>query len=88
MDWVQRGGPWTGSKGVVHGPVVHVLYTSLLPGQCNDREGIMQMKGPIFRLARGILLHLCDNVASSYINILWISCSQDAQIAHKRTHSS
>ena len=37
----------------------------------------MQMKGPIFRLARGILLHLCDNVASSsasnYINILWIS---------------
>ena len=24
----------------------------------------MQMKGPIFRLARGILLHLCDNVAS------------------------
>ena len=44
-------------------------------------EGIMQMKGPIFRLARGILLHPCDNVASSsasssassYINILWIS---------------
>ena len=20
MDWDQRGGPWTGSKGVVHGP--------------------------------------------------------------------
>ena len=20
MDWVQRGGPWTGSKEVVHGP--------------------------------------------------------------------
>ena len=42
-----------------------------------EGEGIMQMKGPIFRLARGILLHLCDNVASSsasnYINILWIS---------------
>lgn len=36
-------------------------------------EGTMQMKGPIFRLARGILLHMCDNVASSYINILWIS---------------
>ena len=37
----------------------------------------MQMKGPIFRSARGILLHLYDNVASSsassYINILWIS---------------
>ena len=33
----------------------------------------MQMKGPIFRLARRILLHMCDNVASSYINILWIS---------------
>ena len=31
------------------------------------------MKGPNFRLAPGILLHLCDNVASSYINILWIS---------------
>ena len=31
------------------------------------------MKGPNFRLASGILLHLCDNVASSYINILWIS---------------
>ena len=28
MDWVQRGGPWTGSTGVVHGPGVHVLYTS------------------------------------------------------------
>ena len=40
-------------------------------------EEIMQKNGPIFRLARGILLHLCDNVASSsassYINILWIS---------------
>ena len=38
----------------------------------------MQMKGPILDiLARGILLHLCDDVAfssaSSYINILWIS---------------
>ena len=28
MDRVQRGGPWTGSKGVVHGPGVLVLYTS------------------------------------------------------------
>ena len=28
MDRVQRGGPWTGSTGVVHGPEVHVLYTS------------------------------------------------------------
>ena len=28
MDRVQRGGPWTGSTGVVHGPGVHVLYTS------------------------------------------------------------
>ena len=36
-------------------------------------KGIMQMNGLIFRLACGILLHLCDNVASSYINILWIS---------------
>ena len=49
--------------------------------------GIMQMRSPIFRLARGILLHLCDNVASSsassYINILWISfvssCSNRTQ---------
>ena len=30
MDRVQRGGPWTGSTGVVHGPGVHVLYTSPL----------------------------------------------------------
>ena len=34
----------------------------------------MQMIGPIFRLARGILLHLRDNVASSsassYINTM------------------
>ena len=29
MDRVQRGGPWTGSTGVVHGPGVHVLDTSL-----------------------------------------------------------
>ena len=29
MDRVQRGGPWSGSTGVVHGPGVHVLYTSL-----------------------------------------------------------
>ena len=29
MDRVQRGGPWTGSTGVVHGPGVHVLYTSV-----------------------------------------------------------
>ena len=28
MDRVQRGGPWTGSTGVVHGPGVHVLHTS------------------------------------------------------------
>ena len=28
MDRVQRGGPWTGSTGVVHGPGVHVLYAS------------------------------------------------------------
>ena len=28
MKRVQRGGPWTGSTGVVHGPGVHVLYTS------------------------------------------------------------
>ena len=28
MDLVQRGGSWTGSTGVVHGPGVHVLYTS------------------------------------------------------------
>ena len=28
MDRVQRDGPWTGSTGVVHGPGVHVLYTS------------------------------------------------------------
>ena len=27
-NWVQRGGPWTGSKGVVHGPGLDVLYTS------------------------------------------------------------
>ena len=25
MDRVQRGGPWTGSTGVVHGPGVHVF---------------------------------------------------------------
>ena len=31
MDRVQRGGPWTGSTGVVHGPGVHVLYTSHCP---------------------------------------------------------
>ena len=29
MDRVQRGGPWSGSKEVVHGPGVHVLYTSV-----------------------------------------------------------
>ena len=29
MDRVQRGDPWTGSTGLVHGPGVHVLYTSL-----------------------------------------------------------
>ena len=29
MDRIQRGGPWTGSTGVVHGPGVHVLYTSI-----------------------------------------------------------
>ena len=29
MDRVQRGGPWTESTGVVHGPGVHVLYTSM-----------------------------------------------------------
>ena len=29
MDRVQTGGLWTGSKGVVHGPGVHVLYTSV-----------------------------------------------------------
>ena len=28
MDRVQRGGPWTGSTGMVRGPGVHVLYTS------------------------------------------------------------
>ena len=28
MARVQRGGPWTGSTGVVHGPGVHVLYMS------------------------------------------------------------
>ena len=28
MDRVHRGGPRTGSKGVVNGPGVHVLYTS------------------------------------------------------------
>ena len=37
----------------------------------------MPMKGPIFRFARGIFLHLYENVASSsassYINILWLS---------------
>ena len=27
MDRVQRGGPWTVSTGMVHGPGVHVLYT-------------------------------------------------------------
>ena len=30
MDRVQRGGPWTGSTGVVHGP--GVLYTSTVVG--------------------------------------------------------
>ena len=29
MDRVHKGGPWTGSTGVVHGPGVHILYTSL-----------------------------------------------------------
>ena len=29
MDQVHRGGPWTGSKEVVHGPRVHVLYMSI-----------------------------------------------------------
>ena len=29
MDRVQRGGPWTGSNGLVHGPGIYVLYTSL-----------------------------------------------------------
>ena len=35
MDRVQRGGPWTGSTGVVHGPGVPVLYTSCRDISCN-----------------------------------------------------
>ena len=44
MDWVQRGGPWTGSKGVVHGPEVHVLYTSHADNSPLSHGGHLIMK--------------------------------------------
>ena len=39
MDRVQKGGPMTGSTGVVHGPGVHVLYTSLRKLRINENGG-------------------------------------------------
>ena len=51
----------------------------------------MQMKGP-FRLARGILLHLCDNSLPALLSATKLFygflSSQDAQIAHKRGRPS
>ena len=45
MDRVQRGGPWTVSTGMVHGPGVHVLYTS-------EVRLLSQVLGPCYKAIR------------------------------------
>ena len=40
-NWVHRGGPRTGSKGVVHGPGAHVLHTSFSEGDRQNPSDIV-----------------------------------------------
>ena len=58
MDWVQRGGPWTGFKGVVHGPGVHVLYTSHADNSPLSHGGHLIMKS---RLSVAQLFEIMPN---------------------------
>ena len=44
MDRVQRGGPWTGSTGVVHGPRVNVLYTSFRKWRIYQNSGNLVLR--------------------------------------------
>ena len=64
MDRVQRGGPWTGSKGVVHGPGVHVLYTSSIESTLLRQKLHYKHQRQIFQHSVRNFISLCGHVIS------------------------
>ena len=67
MDRVQRGGPWTGSTGVVHGPGVYVLYTSWISHSWIKLNLIREVRAAIKSSRNDDILSQIPQVNVAYI---------------------